>query len=57
MANGRKHIIVPDEIYERARKYYDEHKEELKIKYKVRSPGSFLSFCLRECLKKKEIIS
>jgi hypothetical protein len=57
MANGRKHIIVPDEIYERARKYYDEHKEELRLKYGVRSPGSFLSFCLRECLKKKEIIS
>ena len=57
MANGRKHIIVPDEIHELARKYYDEHKEELKIKYRIRSPGSFISFCLREFLKKIAIIS
>jgi len=57
MANGRKQIIVPDEIHEQAKKYFEENKEELKLKYRVRSPGSFLSFCLREFLKKKEIIS
>jgi hypothetical protein len=57
MANGRKHIIVPDEVYERARKYYDEHEEELKLKYRVRSPGSFLSFCISEYFKEKGIIN
>jgi hypothetical protein len=57
MANGRKHIIVPDEIHEQAKKYFEEHKDELKSKYRVRSPGSFLRFCLSEFLKEKEIIS
>ncbi len=36
MADGWRPIVVPDEIYERARKYYDEHKEDLKLKNGVR---------------------
>jgi len=56
MADGWRPIVVPDEIYERARKYYDENKEELKLKNGVRSLTGFLNFCIREYLKEKEII-
>ena len=56
MADGWRPIVVTDEIYERARKYYDENKEELKLKNGVRSLTGFLNFCIREYLKEKEII-
>ncbi|MEM2145541.1 MAG: hypothetical protein QW279_09280 [Candidatus Jordarchaeaceae archaeon] len=56
MADGWRPIVVPEEIYERVKKYYDENKEELRLKYGVRSLTGFLNFCIREYLKEKGII-
>ena len=56
MADGWRPIVVPDEIYDRAKKYYEENKEQLKLKYGVRSLTGFLNFCIREYLKDKGII-
>ena len=56
MADGWRSLYVPEEVYKRAKKYYDEEKDELKLKNGVRSPTSFINFCIREYLKEKEII-
>jgi len=55
-AKGWKSIAVPSELYKRAIKFYDEKKDELKLKNGVRSPTSFLHFCIREYLKEKQAI-
>jgi len=56
MADGWRPIVVPDEIYNLAQKYYEKNNEELKLKYGVRSLTGFLNFCIREYLKEKGII-
>ncbi|MFB0522300.1 MAG: hypothetical protein ACETV1_00890 [Candidatus Bathyarchaeia archaeon] len=56
MVNGWRPVVVPEEIYERAREYYEENKEELKLRNGVRSLTGFLNFCIREFLKEKGII-
>jgi len=49
-------VSIPAEIYEKAKKYYEEHEEELRIKYGIRSLSSFISFCLREYFKELGVI-
>jgi len=56
MPEGWSVISIPDEVYEKAKKYYEEHEEELKIKHGVRSLSAFLNFCIREYLKTKGVI-
>jgi radical SAM superfamily enzyme len=56
MADGCRPIVVPDEVYDLAQKYYEENKAELKLKYGVRSLTGYLNFCIREYLKEKGII-
>jgi len=56
MAEGWKSLAVPIEVYGRAIKFYDEKKDELKLKNGVRSLTSFLNFCIREYLKEKQAI-
>jgi hypothetical protein len=56
VANGWRPIVVPEEIYERAKKYYEESKEELKLKSGIRSLTGFLNYCIREYLKEKGVI-
>jgi len=56
MAKGWKPVVVAEELYEYARKYYLENKEELKLKDGVRSLTGFINFCLREYLKENGII-
>jgi len=56
MAEGWRSLAVPIEVYGRAIKFYDEKKDELKLKNGVRSPSSFINFCIREYLKEKEVI-
>jgi len=55
-AKGWKSLAVPTEVYERVIKFYDEKKDELKLKNGVRSLTSFLNFCIREYLKEKQAI-
>ena len=56
MADGWQPIVVPNEIYDKAQQYYEKNKEELKLKYGVRSLTGYLNFCIREYLKEKGII-
>ena len=56
MAEGWRTVVVPDELYERAKEYYQENKEELKLINGVRSITGFINFCIREYLKDKGII-
>ncbi|MCW4020184.1 MAG: hypothetical protein NWF14_03010 [Candidatus Bathyarchaeota archaeon] len=56
MANGWRPIVIPDEIYERAKGYYEENREELKLRNGIRSLTGFLNFCIREFLKEQKII-
>lgn len=49
-------VSIPEEVYEKAKEYYENHKEELRIKYGVRSLSAFINFCLRERFKELGII-
>ena len=52
MAKGWTAISIPEEVHEKAKEYYEKHKEELKIRHGIRSFSAFVNFCLREYLKK-----
>jgi len=56
MVDGWKPVVIPEEIYEVAQQYYEEHKEELKLKQGVRSLTGFINFSIREYLKENGII-
>jgi len=56
MVEGWTTISIPEEIYEKAKKYYIKHQQELKVKHGVRSLTAFFNFCLREYFKKLGII-
>lgn len=57
MVEGWRPVVVPEEIYKRVKKYYEDNEGELKLKYGVRSVSGFLNFCIREYLKEKGAIS
>lgn len=44
-------ISVPKEVYELAKKYYEEHRQELMLAYGVRSFSAFINLCIREYCK------
>lgn len=56
MVNGWRPVVVPDELYDKAKQYYEENKEELKLKNGIRSLTGFMNFCIREFLKEKGAI-
>jgi hypothetical protein len=56
MTNGWRPIVIPNEIYEKAKEYYEENQEKLKLRNGVRSLTGFINYCIREYLKDKEII-
>ena len=56
MVEGWKPVVIPDELYEKAKEYYDANKDELKLRYGVRSLTAFISYCIREYFKEKGII-
>jgi hypothetical protein len=56
MVDGWRPVVIPAEIYEKAKEYYEAHEEELKLRDGVRSLTGFLNFCIREFMKQKGII-
>ena len=56
MVSGWRPVVVPEELYDKAKEYYEEKKEELKLKHGVRSVTAFISFCIREYFKENGII-
>ena len=56
MVRGWRPVVVSVELYQVIRDYYDENKEELKLRHGIRSLSAYVSFCLREYLKEKGII-
>lgn len=49
-------VSIPEEVMKKAKEYYENHQEELRIKYGVRSLSAFINFCLREYFKGLGII-
>ena len=56
MVDGWKPVVIPEEIYDVAQRHYEEHEKELKLRNGVRSLTGFISYCIREYMKEKEII-
>lgn len=56
MPFGWTAVSIPEELYKKGKEYYENHKEELRIQYGVRSLSAFISFCLRENFKQLGII-
>lgn len=56
MARGWIPVVIPEEIYNTAKEYYQENKEELKLRHGVRSLTGFLYYCIREYLKANGVI-
>lgn len=56
LVDGWRPVVISDELYERAREYYEENKEELRLRDGIRSLTGFINFCIREHLKGKGII-
>ncbi len=56
MVSGWRPVVIPDELYQRAREYYEENKDELKLRHGVRSLTAFVSYCLREYFKENGVI-
>ena len=56
MVEGWKPVVIPEELYNAAKQYFEENKKELKLKESVRSHTGFIGYCLREYMKEKGII-
>jgi len=56
MVKGWRPVVIATELYEKAKEYYEENMEELRLRDGIRSLTAFINFCLREYLKEKEII-
>ena len=56
MPEGWKPVVVCEELFDAARQYYEENKEELKLKEGIRSLTGFIGHCVREYMKSEEII-
>ena len=48
--------MVPDELYEKTKEYYEHNREELKLRHGIRSLTAFISYCIREYFKQNGII-
>jgi len=56
MVEGWRPVVIPKELYDKAKEYYEENKEELKLRQGIRSLTAFMSYCIREYMKEKGII-
>ena len=56
MVEGWRPVVIPDELHKKAKEYYEENEEELKLRQGIRSLTAFVSYCIREYMKEKEII-
>ena len=56
MVRGWRPVVIPEELYDKAKEYYKENKEELKLRHGIRSLTAFISHCMREYMKAKGII-
>ena len=56
MVEGWRPVVIPEELHKIAKEYYEENKEELKLRHGIRSMTAFISYCIREYMKEKEII-
>ena len=56
MVSGWRPVVIPDELYEKAKEYYEASKEELKLRHGIRSLTTFISYCIREYMKEQGII-
>ena len=52
MVQGWRPVVVASELYEKTSEYFEENKEELKLRHGLRSLTAFINYCLREQLKK-----
>jgi len=44
-------VLIPSETYQTARKYYEEHEQELREKHGVRNITDFINFCMQKFFK------
>lgn len=47
---------MPDELYDAVKQYFEENEQQLKLRHGVRSMTAFVSYCIREYMKEKDII-
>ena len=47
-----KPVVIPTEIYQVCKDYYEENEEDLKLREGIRSLTAFINYCLREQLRK-----
>jgi hypothetical protein len=51
LVKGWKRVVIPEEIYQRMKVYYEENEDDLKLTEGVRSLTGFINYCLRKQLK------
>ena len=56
MVEGWKPVVIPRELFEFCRAYFEDQGEELKLREGVRSVSAFMNYCLLEQLKKRGAI-
>jgi len=56
MVEGWRPVVIPKELYDKAKEYYEENKDELKLRHGIRSLTAFISYCIREYFKEHGII-
>ena len=52
MVKGWHGMVIEEVLYSMAKKYYEENKEDLKLRQGIRSLSGFINYLLREKLKK-----
>ena len=52
MTDGWRPATIEEEPYEVLKAYYEDNKEDLKLREGIRSSSAFINYCLREQLKK-----
>jgi len=56
MVDGSRPVVVPEEVFERAKEYYEENKEDLKLRDGIKCLTGFINYALREHLKHMGVI-
>jgi len=56
MVKGWRPVVIPKELYDKAKEYYEANKDELKLRHGIRSLAAFIAYCIREYMKEKGII-